>query len=53
MSFDFGNANSEQSEAIKTTEGPLLIIAGLGTGITFTLVTRIVYLIKEKRLNQT
>lgn len=48
MSFDFGNANSQQIEAIKHTDGPLLIIAGPGTGKTFTLVKRIVYLITEK-----
>lgn len=48
MSFDFGNANDNQREAIQYTEGPLLIIAGPGTGKTFTLVKRIVYLIKEK-----
>lgn len=46
--FDFGIANSAQQEAISTTEGPLLIIAGPGTGKTFTLVQRISYLIKEK-----
>ncbi len=48
MSFDFGNANEQQKEAIQNTEGPLLIIAGPGTGKTFTLVQRIVYLITEK-----
>lgn len=48
MSFDFGNANEAQQEAIRTTEGPLLIIAGPGTGKTFTLVKRIVFLITEK-----
>lgn len=48
MAFDFGNANDAQRKAIMTTEGPLLIIAGPGTGKTFTLVQRIVYLIKEK-----
>lgn len=47
MSFDFGNANQQQREAITCTEGPLLIIAGPGTGKTFTLVKRIVYLITE------
>ena len=46
--FDFGNANESQIEAIKTTEGPLLIIAGPGTGKTFTLVQRAIYLIQEK-----
>ena len=47
MAFDFGNANAQQMEAIQSTEGPLLIIAGPGTGKTFTLVKRIVYLITE------
>ena len=32
--FDFGNANINQKEAITHTEGPLLIIAGPGTGKT-------------------
>lgn len=48
--FDFGNANEQQREAITTTEGPLLIIAGPGTGKTFTLVKRVVYLITEKNV---
>lgn len=48
MAFDFGNVNEAQKEAIQTTEGPLLIIAGPGTGKTFTLVKRIVYLITQK-----
>ena len=48
LSRIIGNANEEQLEAIKTTEGPLLIIAGPGTGKTFTLVKRIAYLIIEK-----
>lgn len=46
--FDFGNANEEQINAIKQTDGPVLIIAGPGTGKTFTLVKRVVYLISEK-----
>lgn len=41
MAFDFGNANDQQKEAIQTTEGPLLIIAGPGTGKTFTLLIQI------------
>lgn len=41
-------ANPQQLEAIHTTDGPVLIIAGPGSGKTFTLVERIVYLIKEK-----
>ena len=41
-------ANPQQEEAITTTEGPLLIIAGPGSGKTFTLVERIVYLITHQ-----
>jgi len=41
-------ANPAQSQAIATTDGPLLIIAGPGSGKTFTLVERIVYLITHK-----
>ncbi|MFT8927811.1 MAG: ATP-dependent DNA helicase [Sporolactobacillus sp.] len=50
VTFDFGNANERQKEAIQTSEGPLLISAGPGTGKTFTLVNRIVYLIQEKNV---
>ncbi|MEE1315324.1 MAG: ATP-dependent helicase, partial [Faecalimonas sp.] len=50
MAFDFGNANEAQRSAISTTDGPLLIIAGPGTGKTYTLVKRIVYLITEKNV---
>ena len=45
--FNFGSANEPQIEAIKTVDGPLLIIAGPGTGKTFTLVQRAIYLIQE------
>lgn len=43
--FKFGLANTNQKKAIQTTEGPLLIIAGPGTGKTFTLIKRVMYLI--------
>ena len=45
--FDFGNANDAQRQAIKTADGPVLITAGPGTGKTFTLVQRAIYLIQE------
>jgi DNA helicase-2/ATP-dependent DNA helicase PcrA len=41
-------ANPQQLEAILATEGPVLIIAGPGSGKTFTLVERLVYLITQK-----
>lgn len=40
-------ANPNQQEAIRHTTGPLLIIAGPGSGKTFTLVERVVYLISS------
>lgn len=46
--FDFKNANDGQRQAIETTDGPVLITAGPGTGKTFTLVQRAIYLIQEK-----
>lgn len=42
------NSNPQQLEAILATEGPVLIIAGPGSGKAFTLVERIVYLITHK-----
>ena len=50
MEFDYGRANEDQKKAINITEGPLLIIAGPGTGKTYTLVKRIAYLIMEKNV---
>ena len=41
------NANPQQLEAINHSEGPLLIIAGPGSGKTFTLVERIINLIQN------
>ena len=46
--FKFGDANESQREAISTVDGPVLIIAGPGTGKTYTLVQRALYLIEER-----
>ena len=46
----FDTLNKEQLEAIQTVEGPVMVFAGAGTGKTRTLISRIIYMIKERHI---
>ena len=49
MNLDY--LNNKQKEAVLAENGPVLILAGAGSGKTSVLTTKVAYLIKEKNIN--
>ncbi|HCL97425.1 MAG TPA: hypothetical protein DHW77_06645, partial [Verrucomicrobiales bacterium] len=48
MSFQVSSLNSAQADAVNALDGPVLILAGAGTGKTRTVTCRIAHMVERK-----